>query len=322
MSWLFQNDLIVISLFAVSVFIFSYLTSDKIINFFYKKSLGSREEILSMMDKMLISSDKKKVSNALMFLSFGLGGIVYLLVWPNIIMAIILSVFVILASFAIPKNIMNSNWEKRCSQLTIQMVDGMTIMSNGVKSSLTVPQAMERVCENMDGPIKQEFGLILNKLRLGMSFEDALEEFADRIQRPDVQMFVTSVNILKETGGNLAETFDTITFTIRERQKIERKIEAMTSASIMQGIIITLVPFILLIAFLFLDPAYVMPMFTKPLGWFALAIMIGLQGLGGFLMKKIVTIKVQQKQTLNQFKHSRYVCKNPRNYGFIIVTRR
>jgi len=36
-------------------------------------------------------------------------------------------------------------------------------------------------------------------------------------------MFTTSVNILKETGGNLAETFDSIAYTIRERIKVESK---------------------------------------------------------------------------------------------------
>jgi tight adherence protein B len=60
----------------------------------------------------------------------------------------------------------------------------------------------------------------------------------------------------------------------------------------MQAIIITLVPFVLLGVFLLIDPGYVMPLFTRPLGWFALVLMISLQVIGGVIMKKIVTIKV------------------------------
>ena len=68
---------------------------------------------------------------------------------------------------------------------------------------------------------------------------------ATRIPYPDVQMFVTAVNILKDTGGNVAETFDTIAKTIRERVKVEKKIAAVTAQGVMQGTIITLIPFVI-----------------------------------------------------------------------------
>ena len=84
------------------------------------------------------------------------------------------------------------------------MVDGMTIMANGISSGLSVPQSMERVVDNLGTPISQEFGLVLSQIRLGKSVEEALLDLGERIPRPDVQMFVTAVNILKETGGNLA----------------------------------------------------------------------------------------------------------------------
>jgi tight adherence protein B len=172
------------------------------------------------------------------------------------------------------------------------MVDGLTIMSNGVKAGLSITQSMERVVVNMSGPLSQEFSLALNKIRLGMALEEALNEFGDRIPRQDVQMFVTAVNILKETGGNLAETFQTIVLTVRERQKIEKKIQALTAQGTMQAVIITLVPLVLLGIFMVVDPNYVKPLLTRPLGWFVLMVMVGLQVIGGVMMKKIVTIKV------------------------------
>jgi tight adherence protein B len=151
---------------------------------------------------------------------------------------------------------------------------------------------MERVVENLGNPISQEFALVLSQIRLGRSVEEALIELGERIPRPDVQMFVTAINILKETGGNLAETFATITTVIRERQKVEKKIQALTAQGLMQGLIITLVPLALLIIFFIIDPGFVMPMFTTGLGLFFLTIMIGLQIIGGLMIRKIVNIKV------------------------------
>lgn len=292
MSFIIGNEAIFIPLFGITVFIFAYFTSDRILEYLHRKSLGGREEVLVLMDKMFIDTDRQKVTYAMLAGSFGIGLLVFMLVWPNFLLGCILGGVFTFIGWQAPKAIMTNLWEKRCSRLTNQMVDGMTIMANGIKVGQSLTQAMERVVENISGPLSQEFSLVLNKVRLGMSVEEALNEFGERIPRQDVQMFVTSVNILKETGGNLAETFQTITTTIRERQKIEKKIEALTAQGTMQAVIITLVPLMLLGIFLVLDPNYVMPLFTKPLGWVCLALMLTLQGIGLIVMKKIVTIKV------------------------------
>ena len=172
------------------------------------------------------------------------------------------------------------------------MVDGMTILANGVKAGLSVTQSMDRVVKNLDNPISQEFRLVLSQNQLGQTIEDALTELGERIPRPDVQMFVTSVNILKETGGNMAETFQTINFTIRERQKVEKKIEALTAQGITQGVIISAIPFLLLAIFWAIDPNYVAPLFNTTLGLIALLLVIILQVMGGLAIRKIITIKV------------------------------
>ncbi|RYX78180.1 hypothetical protein EON76_06900, partial [bacterium] len=157
---------------------------------------------------------------------------------------------------------------------------------------LSVQQCMERVKDNMANPISQEFGLVLSEIQVGRGMADALNDLGMRIPRPDVQMFVTCVNILSETGGNLGETFQTITYTIRERQKIEKKIDAMTAQGVSQGVIITLIPFALLVAFAIIDPTYVEPLFSTALGIFALFIMLALQVIGGLMIRKVVKIQV------------------------------
>lgn len=292
MGFLISNEYILIPLFGSMVFFFTYMTADKIINFLHDRSLGSREEVLRLMDLMFVETDQRKVTVAMLLMSFGLGSLVFLAMWPQFLPGMIFGSIITVIGWSAPKIIVTAMWEGRCNRFTNQMVDGLTIMANGVKAGLSVTQAMGRVIDNMGGPIAQEFRLVLSKQQLGMSLEDALTELAERIPRQDVQMFVTGVNILKETGGNLAETFTTIVLVIRERQKIEKKIKAMTAQGMAQAVIITLVPFILIAVFLAVDPEYIKPLFTRPLGWFALALMLALQVIGGYMMKKTVTIKV------------------------------
>jgi len=287
-----RMDITIIGLFSLCVFVVIYIWNERVIQFAYDKSFGAREEILEVMDRMLIDTDKKKVTILLYLLSFGLGVVFFLLFFPNIIMGLLTGIAAVFIGWTVPKKLMYSLWEKRCDKIVNQMVDGMTIMANGVKSGLSVGQSLERVVVNVGGPLGQEFNLVINKTKLGMSLEEALNEFSERIPKDDVQMFVVSINILKETGGNLAETFVTINNTIRERQKIQRKIEALTASSMMQGTIITLIPFALMGVFTAMDPDYVKPLFTKPLGWFALVMMLGLQVIGGLMMRKLVKIEV------------------------------
>ena len=244
------------------------------------------------MDKMFIEVDTQRLTMAMLLLSFGLGALFFLLLWPNVLIGFLIGAAVTVGGWSVPKLVVTSLWESRCDKVVDQMVDGLTIMSNGVKAGLSLPQSMQRVCDNMSGPLNQEFGMVLNKTRLGMSIEEALNEMAERIPRQDVQMFVTAINILKETGGNIAETFSTIVTTIRERQKLQKKISAMTAQGTMQAIIISMVPFAILIVFLIVDPAYVEPLLTTPLGWFCLFLVVALQVIGGVFMKKIVTINV------------------------------
>jgi len=291
-SSLLAETWVVSILIAICVFTICYLNADRVLNFFRNRSVGSRDEILDLLDRMLVDTDKRRVSQILSLISYGLGVVLFLAMWPNVISGLLLGLMGVLVGWIAPKLYAQSLWEKRCNRLADQMVDGLTIMGNSIKAGQSITQAMERVVDNLNGPFPQEMALILNKTRLGMSVEDALNEFGDRIPRQDVQMFVTAVTVLKETGGNLAETFATIVVTIRERQKVEKKINALTAQGTMQAMIITLVPFVLIGLFFVIDPAYIMPLFTRPLGWFFLLLMISLQTIGLVIMKKIVTIKV------------------------------
>lgn len=291
MSLLFK-DWIFIPLVGICISIVTYIWIDRWIVWFDKKSLKQREEISKLLDAMFMDVDKKRINLFTYLLTFGLGFVVFMLLWPNIFIGFIFAVAIGFGVWNVPILVIRSIHESRCTKFVDQMVDGLTIMANGVKSGLSVTQSMERVVENLGNPISQEFSLVLSQIRIGRSVEEALVELSHRISRPDVLMFVTGVNILKETGGNLAETFSTIVTTIRERQKIEKKIQAMTTQGMMQGLIITLVPFLLLIILLLLDPKFVTPMFTTPLGLVLLFVMLGLQIIGGLFIRKIVTIKV------------------------------
>lgn len=279
------------AIFAI-VFVVAYLKADVLINWFYNKSIGQKDEIVKYMKLMFVEVDERKLTIALLLGSVGLGAALFVLLWPNLILGAIFGGIFMMMGWTVPKFIFKELYERRCNKFVDQMVDGTTILANGVKSGLSLNQAMNRVVKNLTNPISQEFQKVLDQNSLGQKLEEGLDDLAVRIPRPDVQMFVTAVNILNSTGGNMSETFQTINYTIRERQKVEKKIEALTAQGMMQGIIISLVPFVLLIMFYMFDPNYVKPLFTTTVGWIFVIVVLGLQVIGGLLIRKIVNIKV------------------------------
>ena len=207
-------------------------------------------------------------------------------------MSLIVSTVVFISSWWVLRQLFQALWERHCNQAVDQMVEALTIMCNSLKVGLSLGQALERVIKNYPGALAKEFSLVLNKMQLGQNLEESLEEMGKRLNKPEIDMLVSTVNILKETGGNLAETFFVMAETIRERQKMEKKIKALTAQGMMQAKIISALPFLLIGIFFIMDRNYISPLIFKPLGWVCLAIVLVLVLVGGFLMKKMVEIKV------------------------------
>ena len=277
---------------AASVFLIVYIHAQKVLTFLSEKTFGAQKEILDLMDKLLISQNKKKIKRNSWLVSIGLSLLVFILLWPNVLFSLLAAPMVFLGVWQGLRTLFQSLWAKHCAQAVHQMTDALTIMCNSLKVGLSLAQAMERVIKGFPGPLAKEFNLVLNKMQLGQNLEESLEEMAQRLNKPDVDMLVSTVNILKETGGNLAETFFVMAETLRERQKMEKKIKALTAQGMMQAKIISALPFLLIILFYFMDKQYISPLLFKPLGWVCLAGVLALVVVGGFLMKKMVEIKV------------------------------
>lgn len=292
MSHIFGSEYLMFPIISLCVMVVFFLWWGPLYDRVMDKSLSNREEVLRLMDLMFIQTDRKRVTILLTLLSLGLGIVVFLLFWPNFVPGLAIGSVVGAAGMILPVTYMRGRFDSRATLFVDQMVDGLTIMANGIKAGLSVTQAMERVVDNMPNPISQEFNLVLSQIRIGRSVEDALIDLGTRLPKADVQMFVTAINILKETGGNLAETFQTIVHTIRERQKVEKRIQAMTAQGVTQGMIISVVPVVLMAVLLVADPKYIMPMFTTSLGWIFTAGIFVLIFIGGMLIRKIVKIQV------------------------------
>jgi tight adherence protein B len=278
--------------FGIAVFIFSYSYNKRFLDWLRFQSLGTRDYIVETLNKMFIEIPPQKILLWLFCLSFGSGALVFLAFLPKLFPGIPFAIMMTVVGWKAPKPVVDWMYNRRIQKFVLQMVDALSLMSNGLKSGLSVVQSLGLVTQEMPNPIQQEFSLVLSENKLGVSLEEAFSNLAQRIKVDDVEMFVTSVNILKETGGNLAETFDTIVNTIRERIKVENKISALTAQGFYQGVFVMMIPPILAGVFYQTDPDFMRPLFTTPIGWLIVMVIFLLEAVGFFVIMKIVKIDV------------------------------
>jgi tight adherence protein B len=279
-------------LFFLGITGIAYYYSQRVLDWLRFQSLGTRDYIVERLAMMFIEIPPNKILMGLIGISFGMGSIVFLALLPNVVPGILFGTLVGFIGWKAPKPVIDWMYERRVKKFVLQMVDGLSLMSNGLKSGLSVVQSLSLVVQEMEDPIKQEFGLILSENKLGVALEEAFTNLSRRVRSDDVEMFVTSVNILKETGGNLAETFDTIVTTIRERIKVENKIDAMTSSGRIQGYVLAAIPAMLAVVFYQTDPDFMKPLFMTPLGWVVILIVLALDIVGLIVILKVVKVDV------------------------------
>ena len=279
-------------LMGVAICGIAYHFSQQFLDWLRFQSIGTRDYIVEKLSLMFMETPPDKILLYMFLLSFGLGATVFFLFLPNVVPGAIFGLIATVVGWKLPRPIVDFLYRRRMAKFVTQMVDGLGLMSNGLKSGLSVVQALGLVIQEMPDPMKQEFGLVMNENKLGVTLEEAFNNLARRMPAEDVEMFVTAINILKETGGNLSETFDTIVITIRERVKIEAKISAMTAQGFYQGMIVMAVPPVLGVVISQSDPEFMEPLLTTPVGWVVLMAILVLELVGFFVIMRVIKVEV------------------------------
>jgi len=278
----------------VAVFLFCYKYSKGIFDWVESQTLGTQNYLSEKLEFLFIKVDPFKITYGPVALAFGLGilCLITLGLLVSWILGFIVGVVAIFVGFKIPRLVVDFLIKKRINDYVGQMVDGLTLLSNGLRAGLSVPQALAMVVDEMPAPISQEFNVILQQNRIGMPLEECFENLAKRMPTEDNDMFVTSVNILRETGGNLSEVFETIIEVIRERVRLKQKIDTVTAQGRFQAYTISALPFAMLFFLTASDPETMGKVFQSIIGIVLIFIAICLVGVGLLVILKIVNIKL------------------------------
>ncbi len=195
-------------------------------------------------------------------------------------------------AFHSPRYLLNYLRKKRRETFNLQLVDTLVNMSNALKAGFSITQAIEAVVKEGQKPIAQEFDVFLKQTRVGVNFSDAMENLEERVKSEDLTLVVAAIETARRTGGNLTEILEKISYTIRERMRIQVRIKTLTAQGRMQGIVAACMPAIMGGILLLMKPDIMLPFLHSTVGVTVIAVVTLLIIAGWLVIKKIVDIEI------------------------------
>jgi tight adherence protein B len=206
---------------------------------------------------------------------------------PNILLVVAVT-----AAGAIPFGVVLFKRERRFSKFEETFPDAIDLLARAVRAGHAFTTGLELIAREMPEPIASEFKITYEQQNFGMPMRDALHNLSVRMPLSDVNFFISALQIQRESGGNLAEILDNLSYVIRERFKIYRQVKVFTAQGRMTLYILTaLAPATVLLMYL-VNRDYISLLFTDPLGHTFLGVAVVLELIGFFVIRKIIKIKV------------------------------
>ncbi len=244
------------------------------------------KESAKRLDNMFLKVPSKKLFLIHSLAPLALGAIGFLLTGKMFI------VFVFAAfGLALPTIIIKRLDANRRNKFQAQLVDALMILGSSLKGGLSLLQSIEALVEEMPAPISQEFALVLRENKMGISLGESLEKLNKRMRSEELNLIVTAISVARETGGNLPATFNQLTYTIREKNKLLNKVKTLTTQGRLQGGIMCLLPIGFTVLVYSMNPEFFDIMLQNELGRLLLGYALVSQIVGIFLIRKFSKVE-------------------------------
>ena len=181
---------------------------------------------------------------------------------------------------------------RRLDKIEEQLPDALLVLAGGLKAGVSLTVGVQQLVRETPAPISQEFDLLLREQKLGVSLDEAFENLARRIPTQSIILVVSAMRIATTTGGNLSETLERASHTVRSKLAMEGKIRALTSQGKLQAIIVGALPLLMMFVLAKMEPAAMSMLWTTRMGIATLIVIGLLEVFGIVIIRKIVAIEV------------------------------
>ena len=177
----------------------------------------------------------------------------------------------------LPRFVVRHLRQARAEKFHSQLVDSLLLLSNCLRAGLSMLQGFSVLAEEMPAPISEEFGLVLKEVRMGVSLDEALQHLQRRMPSDELNLFITTVVVARETGGDVTIVFSRLVETLRERKKIHERVKTLTFMARLQGVVMAILPVVFVFVVFSINKMHVQFFLHHPFGRMLLGIIILLE---------------------------------------------
>jgi len=241
----------------------------------------------AQLDNLFVDVQRRKVVMLITSVPIALGAVGFFAFNSLPIAAVFAGFGLVLPSF-----IIKSLEAGRKKKFNNQLIDALMLLTASLKAGLSLVQAFEELVEEMPPPLSQEFSLLIKEINMGVSFEESIMHLRKRMHSEDLDLIVTAISIARETGGELPSVFSKLVFTIKERQTLRGKVDALTIQGKLQGVIMGLLPGAFIVAVYKFNPEHFQTFLQDSLGRMLIVYAMISWIIGGLLIIKFSKVEI------------------------------
>ena len=205
---------------------------------------------------------------------------------------LLIAVFSVALGGGLPLMLLNFRATRTRKKMQEQFPVALDVFVRGLRAGHPIAAALDLLTVEMPDPVGTQFGLVVDEVTYGAELRDALQAMADRGDLEDMRMFVVSLSVQSETGGNLAEILESLSKVIRERQSMFMKVRALSSEGRMTGVMLTILPIFTFVMLFILSPGFFLEVANDPMFVPGFIILLIMYLTGFFVIRKMVDLKV------------------------------
>jgi len=203
-----------------------------------------------------------------------------------------LAIFAAAIASAVPWLAVRHAAGRRIAKLEEQFPETIELIARALRAGHAFTTGIGMVAEEMPDPVRTEFKLMHDRQNFGMPIAEAMKSFAERMPILDARFFVTAVLTQRESGGNLSEVLDSLAAIIRDRFRLRRQVRALSAHGRITGTVLFCLAPALTGVLMLLAPAHMKVMFVDPIGVWITMVVVVLQMIGFYAMRRIVDIEI------------------------------
>lgn len=170
--------------------------------------------------------------------------------------------------------------------------EALDLMVSAMRAGHSLNSSIDLVAQEASDPVASEFRICFDEQNYGLELKTAMNNLVTRVPLQDLKMVVTAILIQKESGGNLAEVLDKVSYVIRERFRLKRQVRVHTAQGRMTGWVLSILPLALGVGLYFIDPKHMSLLWTRSIGVKLLWASAIMTIIGAMIIRKIVNMDV------------------------------